>query len=30
VGLGKGFWVGEVVIWLMEKEGGAWEGVLGG
>ena len=28
--LGKEFSVGEVVIWLTVKVGGAWEGALGG
>jgi hypothetical protein len=26
---GKGFWLGEKVIWLEMKPGGVWEGVLG-
>jgi hypothetical protein len=29
VGLEKGFWVSEEVIWLREKVDGAWVGVLG-
>jgi hypothetical protein len=29
VGLGKGSWVGEEVIWLREMVDGAWVGVLG-
>jgi hypothetical protein len=28
--LGKGFWLGEDVIWLRMKTGEAWEVVLGG
>jgi hypothetical protein len=30
VGLRKGFWMSEEMIWLRVKAGGAWEGVLGG
>jgi hypothetical protein len=30
VRLGKGFWVGEEVIWLRMKADEAWEGILGG
>jgi hypothetical protein len=29
VGLGMGFWVGEEVIYVRVKAGGAWDGVLG-
>jgi hypothetical protein len=29
MGLGMGFWVGDMGFWLRVKAGGAWDGILG-